>query len=75
MVEIWTLGSLSVSAICVNSDPAQNIVDISNIYCPKIILGLDKGWWSKVKPTQEAVYTIFFTLKRNTFLLSFEMYK
>ena len=43
MVGIWALGSLS---ICLNSDPAEKILDISNMYCLKIILGVwvYKGW-------------------------------
>lgn len=33
-------------AICLNSDQAQAILDISNMCCSKVMLevGVDKGW-------------------------------
>lgn len=39
MVRTWALGSLPMSAICLNSDPTKKILGIANMYCPHIILG------------------------------------
>ena len=48
MIGIWALGSLSTSASCLNSASAEKKknVNISNVYCLMIILGLwmHKEW-------------------------------